>query len=199
MKKGTGFSDILKAAALLGAAMTIHSQVGEAMEIHGHFTVECIGADGKVKWTDTIENTVVTVGKNAMLDQSLAGSSYTVTGPYMGLISSTSFSAISAADTMSSHAGWLEAGNANAPTYTSPRKTCAWSAASAGSKALSAALSFAITGTGTIKGGFIVFGSGAVSTIDNTSGTLFSAGLFTGGDRAVSNGDTVNVSYSVSL
>jgi hypothetical protein len=117
----------------------------------------------------------------------------------MGLISSVSWSAIAAADTMSSHSGWTEAGIANAPTYTSPRKTCAWSAAAAGAKALSAALTFAITSTGTLKGAFIVFGSGAVSTIDNTSGTLLSAGLFSGGDRAVVNGDTINVSYTMTL
>jgi hypothetical protein len=142
---------------------------------------------------------VCTVGKNIALDAYLAGAAYTVTGPFMGLISSTSFSAVAAGDTMTSHAGWLEAGNANTPTYTAPRKTCAWSVASAGSKALSAALSFAITGTGTIKGCFLVYGTGAVSTIDNTAGTLYSAGLFTGGDKTVGNGDTVNVSYTASL
>jgi len=117
----------------------------------------------------------------------------------LGLISSTSFSAISAADTMTSHAGWLEAGNANAPTYTSPRKTAVFAAASAGSKALSAALSFAITGTGTVKGCFLVFGAGAVNTIDNTAGTLYSAGLFSGGDKIVANTDILNVSYTASL
>jgi len=100
---------------------------------------------------------------------------------------------------MSSHTGWLEAGGANAPTYSGNRKTCAWSAASAGAKALSSALGFAITGTGTIKGCFILFGSGALNTKDDTSGTLYSAGLFTGGDRSVISGDTVNVSYSTSL
>jgi hypothetical protein len=117
----------------------------------------------------------------------------------MSLISSTSYSAISAADTMASHAGWLEAGGANAPTYTGNRKTCVWSSASTGSKALSSALSFAITGTGTIKGCFILFGAGALNTKDDTNGTLYSAGLFTSGDRSVINGDTVNVSYSTSL
>lgn len=166
---------------------------------HGRYFIECIGADGKIKWTDIAENVVTTVGKNLALDTYLAGSAYTVTGPFMGLISSTSYSAVAAADTMSSHAGWLEAGNANAPTYTSPRKTAVWSAASAGSKALSAALSFAITGTGTVKGCFLTYGTGAVSTIDNTSGTLYSAGLFTGGDKVVASGDTINVSYSASL
>ena len=99
---------------------------------------------------------------------------------------------------MTSHGGWLEAGGANAPTYTPPRNTAVFSSASAGSKALSAALAFAITGGGTIKGVFMVYGTGAVSTIDNTSGTLLSAGLFSGGDRAVLNGDTVNVSWTLS-
>lgn len=152
-----------------------------------------------VVWRDTIPNTVCTIGKNVALDAALAGSSYTVVGPYIGLISLTSYSAISAADTQASHAGWLEAGNANTPTYTSPRKTAAWSAASGGSKALSANASFAITGTGTVKGAFMIFGTGALTTIDNTAGTLLSAGLFTGGDKPVANLDTLNVSYSLAI
>lgn len=173
--------------------------VSEKCEAHGVYTVECVGPDGKVKWTDTIDNVVATVGKNLALDTYLAGSAYTVVGPFMGLISSVSFTAVSATDTMASHSGWLEGGGTNAPTYTSPRKTAAWSAASSGSKALSAALSFAITGSGTVKGCFMVYGSGAVSTIDNTSGVLYSAGLFTGGDKIVANLDTLNVSYTASL
>lgn len=149
---------------------------------------------------DYADNVVTTVGKNLALDTYLAGSAYTVTGPYMGLIGAVSYGAGPVVgDTMASHGGWTEAGTTNAPTYTSPRKTCAWSAASSGSKALSAALTFAITGTGTAKGCFIVYGSGAVTTIDNTSGTLYSAGLFTGGDKAVTNGDSLAVSYSTSL
>jgi hypothetical protein len=74
-----------------------------------------------------------------------------------------------------------------------------WAAAAAGAKSLSAALSFAITGAGTIKGCFLVYGTGALSTIDDTAGTLYSAGLFAGGDKIVVNTDTVNVSYTTSL
>jgi len=170
----------------------------EKIGLQGKYLVTCLDKDGNIKWEDEIDNLVTTVGKNLALDTLMEGAAYTVTGPYMGLISSTSYSAIAAGDTMGSHAGWLEAGNANAPTYTAPRKTVAFSAASSGSKATSSALSFAITGSGTVKGAFIVLGSSAVSTIDNTSGTLFSAGLFTGGDRAVVNTDTLNVSYTVS-
>jgi hypothetical protein len=189
------------AAAEEAASATVQRGAGaaEAAEAHGRFEVECRGPNGELKWVDVIENAVTTVGKNLALDTFLAGSGYTVTGPFMGLISSVSWSAVAAGDTMSSHAGWTEAGNANAPTYTAPRKTAAWSAASSGSKALSSALTFAITGTGTVKGCFLVYGSGAVSTIDNTSGTLYSAGTFTGGDKAVGNGDTLSVSYTASL
>jgi len=175
------------------------SGIGEHAEAHGRYEIECIGADGKLRWRDAIENVVATVGKNLALDTFLAGSAYTVTGPYMGLISSTSYTAVAAGDTMASHAGWLEAGGANAPTYTGNRKTAVWSAAASGSKALSAALSFAITSTGTVKGAFLVFGSGASATKDNTSGTLWSAGTFTTGDKSVVNGDTLNCNYSSSL
>lgn len=144
-------------------------------------------------WEDDAPNTVVTVGKNYILDNALAGSAFTAAN-YLGLISSTSYSAIAAADTMSSHAGWLEAGIANAPTYSQPaRPTCAWSSASAGSKALSASLTFSITGTGTVKGAFMTTNS----TKDGTTGTLISAGLFSGGDQPVVNGNSLAVSYSM--
>jgi hypothetical protein len=175
------------------------SGLGEHAEARGRYEVECIGDDGKLKWREVINNVVQTVGKNLMLDTAFAGAAYTVTGPYMGLISSTSYSAVSANDTMTSHAGWLEAGGANAPTYTGNRKTAVWSAASAGSKALSAALTFAITSSGTVKGAFLVYGSGAVATKDDGNGVLWSAGTFTTGDKAVVNGDTLNCQYSSSL
>jgi hypothetical protein len=181
------------------ASVVRGSALGEHADAHGRYEIECIGTDGRLKWREVIDNVVATVGKNLALDTFLAGAAYTVTGPYMGLISSTSYSATAAGDTMSSHAGWLEAGGTNAPTYSGNRKTAAWSAASAGSKALSAALSFAITSSGTIKGAFLCYGSGAVNTKDSTGGTLWSAGTFTTGDKAVVNGDTLNVNYSTSL
>lgn len=182
-----------------GASITRANTHSEGMNIKGRYFVTCTDKDGNIKWQDHIDNLVTTVGKNHLLDNYLAGSAYTVTGPYMGLISSTSYSAVAAADTMASHAGWLEAGSANAPTYSGSRPTCAWSAASSGSKALSASLSFSITGTGTVKGCFIVIGSGASATVGNTGGTLLSAGLFSGGDKAVVSSDTLNVSYTLSV
>jgi hypothetical protein len=172
--------------------------VDDLIGLKGHFVAECFDEDGNLLWRDESDNTVVTVGKNILFDTLLAGSAYTVVGPFMGLISSVSFSAIAAGDTMGSHAGWLEAGGTNAPTYTGNRVTTAWSAASGGSKALSAAASFTMSGTGTLKGFFLTLGSGAVNTKDSTAGTLFAAGLFSGGDQPVVSGNVVNVSYTIS-
>jgi hypothetical protein len=149
------------------------------------------------KWAEDCPNVVTTVGKNYALDGYLQ-TAVTIVGPYMFLIN-TNASAAVVGDTMASHAGWLEVGATNDPDYTAPRKTCAWSAAAAGSKALSSALSFAMLNAGTVGGCGIVLGTGAVSTIDSTAGVLYSAGAFTGGSKTVGNGDTLNVSYTASL
>lgn len=205
----------LKSIVTLAASMFGHQHAGETLKtraksfilqafglafldmvlLKGCYTAECVRPDGTIRWSGPGPNTVVTVGKNDLLDKYFAGSAYTAT-IYMGLISSVSYTAIASGDTMASHTGWTEAGATNAPTYSqSARPTTAWSAASAGAKALSAALAFSITSTGTLKGAFL----NTVATKDGTTGTLISAGLFTGGDKAVANGDTVNVSYSISV
>lgn len=188
--------DLLKLGSKITLVRVVNAIAGEVLLTVGVFKVEVIGPDGVPKWTRRVANTVVIVGKNYLLDNGLAGSSYTATF-YMGLISNTSFSAISAADTMASHAGWLEAGATNAPIYSqSARPPCAWSSAASGVKSLSSALAFTIATTGgTLYGAFLT----TVATKDGTTGTLFSAAQFTGGTKAVSVLDTVNVSYSLTL
>src|ERR1051325_11026854 len=131
----------------------------EKLGAQGVYSITCYDENGNLKWAeDFVPNVVTTVGKNLALDTYLAGSSYSVTGPYMGLISGTSWSAVSAADTASSHAGWLEGGGSNAPTYSGNRKTVTFSSASAGAKTTASAVSFSITGTGTVKGAFLMYG-----------------------------------------
>jgi hypothetical protein len=143
------------------------------------------------KWADAIQNLVTTVGKNDLLSKYLLGAAYTQSFR-MGL-KGTGTAVIG--DTQASHAGWLEQGLANAPTYTGPRKSVTMGTPSAGSSA-SPTQAFAITSTGTVYGCFT--NNGGSATIDDGTGILFSAGDFSGGSKAVANGDTLNVSYTLS-
>lgn len=188
--------DTISSNDQLTAAMAAAASGGDTVRATGRFSAVCRSADGTLLWQQEFPNLLTTLGKNLLLDQGLAGSSYTAT-EYMGLISSTSYSTTAATDTMASHAGWLEAGTTNAPTY-SARIVAAWSAASAGVKALSAALTFTFTGSGTVQGAFLVGGSGASSTNLNTSGTLYAAGAL-GTPQPVVSTNTLAISYSSTL
>lgn len=184
------------------AEVVRNAPILEKGDAHGHWDVVCYGPDGREKWRDSIENVVCTEGKNQMMDAALAGSSYTVTGPFVGLISSVSYTAVAATDVgtqINGTNGWKEAGGGNAPTYSGNRPTAAWSAASANSKAFSAPAVFNLTGSGTVKGMFLLYGSAATHTIDDAHGLLWSAGLFSQGDKIVGSGDILNASYSTSL
>lgn len=202
--KNIGFA-ILALVATIGAAFgndLLHLREGSfggivsrpsadaRMEIHGHYIVRCVGADGQVKWSESFDNLVTTVGKNDMLDKYLAGTTWTTGTVYM-MLKGTGTAA--AGDTMSSHAGWSEL---NASASSGARQSVSFSAASSGSKATSAAVAWSITGSATVAGVAIVIGG--TSTNANTTGVLFSVGDF-GAPRSVVNGDTLNVTYSASL
>jgi hypothetical protein len=173
----------------------------ETVGMEGQYVAKCYDKDGNLKWEDTIGNLVMAVGKQLMLDTLLSGSSYSAT-VFMGLVSGASSPTYAAADTQASHAGWLESGLANAPTYSGTRGTITFSSAtSSGStpsnvttKAGTAAVSFTFTGAGTVAGCFINING--TSAIDNTTGTLYSAGSFTGGNKIVAATDQLNVTYS---
>lgn len=183
----------------LAAASTQQTSVSksgvhqEASHASGVYTATLLDKDGNVKWAETFDNVVTTVGANLALDTVLAGSAYTAS-VVMGLKGAGT---AVIGDTLASHAAWLEVGLANAPAYSGTRKTPAWSAASAKSKATSAALSFTFTSGGTVAGCFIALAGS--STIDNTTGTLYSAGDFSGGSKTVASTDVLNVTYTASM
>ena len=142
------------------------------------------------------------VGKQLMLDTLLRTSgTYTTTGPFLGLIATTS-PTFAAADTMTSHTGWTEFTN-----YTvggsAVRGTAVFAASSSSgltpsnvTTSTATAITYTITGAGgNVTGCFLCTGSGAVSTLSSTAGTLYSAGAF-GTAKAVTAGDTVSVTYS---
>ena len=196
-----------KAHARAGADLARSGGVEESANATGVFVAECYGSDGRLKWRDEFRNTVVTEGKNALLTHGFKASALTQT-LVLGLIEDTGYSAISATNTAANITaagggsptnGWNEAPSATCASRGSP----SMGTASAGSLATSSAVSFSIIATDTIKGAFMLMkstaGTAPSTTVGNTSGALYSAGLFTGGDRAVANGDTLNVTYTASL
>jgi hypothetical protein len=184
-------TDKLHAVDSMAAATKYNTTPEDAMVIKGYYHAVCYDADGNVKWEEPIHNLVTTAGQNETLNTILGDVS--AGEVVMGLKGTGT--AI-AADTQASHASWLEVGGANAPTYSGTRKTPSFNAASAASKATASAVSFAMTGTGTVAGCFINIGGD--SAIDNTTGTLFSAGDFSS-SKAVVNGDSIAVTYTLTL
>lgn len=183
--------DSLGATALLGAGLS------EQLSATGRYDVKCLDAEGNLKWEDSIENLVVTVGKNDLLDKYFAGSAYTAAW-YMGLVDNASFSAYAAGDTLASHTGWLEYLNYTISGSSTNRATAAWNAASAGSKA-STATTFTISGAGGTVLGAILCTTQARNTSSNGgAGILYSAGSFAA-SRAVISGDSLLVTYTASV
>jgi hypothetical protein len=185
-----------KASDSVTAGMITNRVDGERVGAGGVFTVTCVGADGQEKWSDTFHNLVVNQGLQDMNSKYFVGAGYTAAW-FLGLVqgpgSGTTFAA---ADTLASHAGWTELVPGTA--YTGNRKTATFGTATTADPSVisnsASPASFAMLVNGTVVAGALL-----ASVNSGTSGILFSAGDFTGGDKTVDNGDTLNVTYSFSL
>lgn len=176
----------------VSAGLITNPVAGDMVGAGGVYTVECVGPDGQVKWTDSAHNLVVNQGLSNMNAAYLAGSAQTVTW-YIGLVTGPgSGTTFAAGDTLASHAGWTEN-----TAYTGNRKAVTFGSATTANPSVisnsAAPSSFAMTGTATIAGAFLC------SVATGTSGVLFSGSDFTGGDKSVASGDTLNVTYTFSL
>jgi hypothetical protein len=192
-KEHSGFGD--NAVATLQA----NASIPEGMGIEGFYKVECRDAEGNLKWNDEFPNLVVAIGKQLLLDTLLRTSgTYTTVGPFLGLINnSTTFAAT---DTMSSKT-WTElttytvGGSAVRGTAVFAAATSSGSTPSNVTTSTATAITYTMTGSATVYGCFLVTGTGAVSTISSTAGTLYSEGNFSTA-KTVTSGDTVTVTYS---
>lgn len=157
----------------------------DGFKIGGSFFVQCFDKDGNLKWEDEAKNVVTNVGLDHILDVVLHATSATATW-YVGLKNTGT---PVAADTAASHASWTE--NTN---YTGNRQEYEEAAASSQSITNSAnRASFPITSDSqTISGAFLD------STTSGTAGILLCVADFTGGDKSADNGDTLEVTYTIS-
>ena len=185
-----------KAQDAVSASLTANKGATERVGAGGVFTVTCVGADGVEKWSDTFHNLVVNQGLQDMNSKYFQGSGYTAAW-YLGLVqgpgSGTSYAA---GNTLASHSGWTELTPGTA--YTGNRKAVTFGTATTADPSVidnsGSPSSFAMLVNSTV-----VAGAFLCSVSSGTSGVLFSAGDFTGGDKTVDSGDTLNVTYSFSL
>ena len=152
------------------------------------YEIVCKDPEGNVKWTETRHNIVPTVALNHVIDVVLRNQTQVATW-YVGLTSGTP--TVDSANTMASHAGWTEV-----TAYSeSVRQTLTLAAASSGSSSNTASkASYSINADSTTIGGAFIASD---STKSGTSGTLFSVAAFTGGDKAADNGDTLEVTATI--
>lgn len=177
----------------VSASLTANKGATERIGAGGIFTVTCRDPQGNLKWADSFHNLVVNQGLQDMNSKYFTGSGYTAAW-YLGLVTGPgSGTAFAAGDTLASHAGWTE--NTN---YTGNRKAVVFGTATTADPSVidnsASPSSFTMNANAqTIAGAFLC------SVASGTSGVLFSAGDFTGGDKSVDSGDTLAVTYTFSL
>ena len=167
-----------------GAVERVGLQPNSDLKAKGHFKIEHV-RNGEVIGEYEVPNGIVDAGLNSILNI-MFDSATQITAWYIGLIDNSGFSSLANGDTLASHSGWNEFSS-----YTGNRQ--AWTAGSASSRSItnSSTVNFSITGSGTLKGIFIS------DHATGTSGTLWSTAAF-GSTVAVTSGDTLKVTYTVS-
>jgi hypothetical protein len=181
----------------VSASLITKPGLGETVGAGGVYSVTCVGADGVEKWSDTFHNLVVNQGLANMNGVYFAGTTQ-ITTWYLGLVTGPgSGTTFSAGDTLASHGATGSGGWTENTDYTGSRKAVTFGSATSANPSVitnsASPSSFVMTGTATVAGAFLA------SVSSGTSGILFSAGDFTGGDKSVASGDTLNVTYTFSL
>lgn len=180
---GSSFQD---AAFEATRVMKKHLGIGE-IHYHNVYKVTCLDSSGVVKWQDEVHNLVVNEGLLHTLDVVLGTTAKTATW-YLGLTNTAPV--VAAANTMASHAGWTEYVNYAAAT----RPALDFTAAAAANSKAAVQVSYAINGAGGTVGGAFITSNNVKS---GTTGLLYGGNAFNGGDKPVTDGDTLNVDVTV--
>jgi len=179
-----------KAGDAVSASIIRNTNPEDSVLANGIFKVQCFDKDGNLKWETESPNLAVNQGRQDMNTKYFTGVGYTA-GWFIGLITGPTAATIAATDTLASKA-WTEFTD-----YTGNRKSATFGTATTAnpsviSNTASPAAFSIIAPGGDVVGAFLC----AAAT---GSPTLFSAANFSGGNRTVANGDTLNVTYTFSL
>ena len=167
----------------MDASIKTDQKLGGVAVIRGFWSAVCKDKNGVEKWAEEWTNIVVNEGLDHLLDVTLSAATATTTW-FVGLTDGTP--TVAAGDTMASHVGWVEVTDydeAARQTWTDGGVS-SQSVDNSGSPAV-----FTITSGSTVGGAFLV----SVSTKGGSTGVLYAAGAFTGGDKVLTGGDTLTV------
>ena len=189
------FNDKVKSKDVASSSLIAGGFAADSASAKGVYKIQCHDKDGNLKWEDEAPNLVVNEGLQDMNAKYFTGSAYTAAW-YIGLYGSGATNSPAAGDTMSSHAGWTEVtaySQATRPACTFGTPTTANPSVATNS---ASPASFSINGTTTVGGAFLT----SNNTKGGSTGTLYSAADFSApGDRSVVSGDTLSVTYTLSL
>lgn len=189
------FNDKVKSQDVATSSLIAGGSAADSASAKGVYKIQCHDAQGNLKWEAAAPNLVVNGGLQDMNAKYFTGSAYTATW-YLGLYGAGASNTPAAGDTMSSHAGWTEVtdySQATRPACTFGTPTTANPSVATNS---ASPATFSINATTTVGGAFLT----SDNTKGGTTGTLYSAADFSApGDRSVVSGDTLSVTYTLSL
>jgi hypothetical protein len=174
-----------KVKDLYRAAVRRGSQSSERATLRGRYAVTCRRRDGSIRWRDIIKNIVTNEGLDYLLDAGLSGGSQQANW-YVGLLAASPTPA----------AGWTktEVGAADFVAYTEATLPAWTDAGVSGQSCTNSAskASFAINADAqSIGGAFLA--SANTKAVEGGAAIIYSAGAFTGGNKAADSGDTLEV------
>jgi hypothetical protein len=189
------FNDKVKSQDVAASSLIAGGTASDSASAKGVYKVQCHDAQGNLKWEVEAPNLVVNEGLQDMNAKYFTGTTYTAAW-YLGLYGSGATNTPAAGDTMSSHAGWTEVtdySQATRPACTFGTPTTANPSVATNS---ASPATFSINGTTVVGGAFLT----SDNTKSGTTGILYSAADFSApGDRSVVSGDTLSVTYTLSL
>ena len=189
------FNDKVKSQDVAASSLIAGGSASDSASAKGVYKVQCHDAQGNLKWEAEAPNLVVNGGLQDMNSKYFTGSSYTAAW-YLGLYGAAASNNPAAGDTMSSHAGWTEVTAYSQAT----RPACSFGTPTTANPSVAtnsaSPATFSINATTTVGGAFLT----TSNTKGGTTGTLYSAADFSSpGDRSVVSGDTLSVTYTLSL
>ena len=189
------FNDKVKSKDVVTSSLIAGGYAADSASAKGVYKIQCHDKDGNLKWEDEAPNLVVNEGLQDMNAKYFTGTTYTAAW-YLGLYGSGATNSPAAGNTMASHGTWTEVtdySQATRPDCTFGTPTTANPSVATNS---ASPATFSINATTVVGGAFLT----SNNTKGGTTGTLYSAADFSApGDRSVVSGDTLSVTYTLSL